>query len=448
MSPKAGTASEETVGPEVLLGRIAATALPREAWRRNQLAVNIAAGLVFFGFTLVMPFLPLYVAELGVQGVDRIALWSGILLSAPPLLAALLGPFWGRVGDRYGMKLMVGRVLVTMTVTWALMYFATSVYHVLALRILLGIFSGFSVISAALVTQACPRDRIGSAIGTLQATQILSTAAGPFAGGLLYALVGIRAAFLITACCCVVALALILILYRDVERAAGEESPFSRKEPSGWRHTWEEIRRLPGFVPLIPYLFIVNLVDRSFPTVIPLVVESMIGHLPEKVAAASGVIVTSHALAAALSAYFLGRMVAKARPGPLMGAVLGGAALLTLLMTVCRTPGEFLLLRVLSGFLAGGAVTLGYSAGGSVIPPERRAWLYGILSSATLLGGAVGPVISGLLAGLSLRAPFCAAVLAYLALIPWLLPRLSALPAVTGPAEPPPALRTRPVNQA
>jgi len=36
---------------------------------------------------------------------------------------------------------MVGRVLTTMTVTWALMYFAATVYHVLALRILLGIFS-------------------------------------------------------------------------------------------------------------------------------------------------------------------------------------------------------------------------------------------------------------------------------------------------------------------
>src|SRR5690349_14062932 len=101
--------------------------LPREAWRRNQIAVNIAAGLVFFGFTLVTPFLPLYVAQLGVKGIGRIALWSGVLLSVPSLLAALLGPFWGRVGDRTGMKLMVARVLITMTVIWALMALAASV---------------------------------------------------------------------------------------------------------------------------------------------------------------------------------------------------------------------------------------------------------------------------------------------------------------------------------
>ena len=72
--------------------RIVASTLPREGWRRNQLAVNIAAGLVFFGFTLVMPFLPLYVAELGVKGVGRIAFWSGLILSVPPCWRLSWGP--------------------------------------------------------------------------------------------------------------------------------------------------------------------------------------------------------------------------------------------------------------------------------------------------------------------------------------------------------------------
>jgi len=435
------------VRPHALTSRITASILPREAWKRNEIAVNIAAGLVFFGFTLVMPFLPLYVEELGVRGVGKIALWSGILLSVPPLLAALLGPFWGRVADRYGMKLMVGRVLTTMTVTWALMYFAANVYHVLALRILLGIFSGFSAMSAALVTHSCPRDRIGQAIGTLQATQILSTAVGPFVGGILYALVGIRNAFLVTSGCCVAALALIMVLYRDVEGGpAGEGAAGSGA--AGRRSEWMEMKRLPGYLAVIPYLFLVNLVDRSFPTVIPLVVKSMIGNFPSQVAATSGIIVTSHALAAAFSAYFLGRLVSKVRPGPLIVAILCGAGLATLLMPLCRTPGQFLALRVLAGFLTGGAITMGYTVAGASIPAARRAYLYGILSSSALLGGAVGPMASGLAAGLRLQAPFYAAGITYLALAPWIFFRLSAVPAVARPPEPPPEVRTRPVNQA
>lgn len=426
-----------------------AAALPREAWRRNQIAVNLAAGMVFFGFTLVMPFLPLYVEELGVRGVGRIAFWSGVLLSVPPLLAALLGPFWGRVADRTGMKLMVGRVLVTMTVIWALMYFAASVYQVLVLRIVLGIFSGFSAMSAALVTQGCPRDRIGRAIGSLQSTQILSTAAGPLVGGFLYALIGIRNAFLVTSGFCVLALGLILVLYRDV--AAPERAAASGPRP-GWfgaiRSSWGEIRSLPGFLALIPFLFFASLVDRSFASIIPLFVQSLLGNDPRAVAAASGAVVTAHAFAAAVSAYFLGRLASRFPPGRILQLVLAGSAILTFLMVFCRSTAEFLALRTAVGLIAGGAMTLGYTAGGAVIPPARRATLYGILSSSSLLGGAMGPLASGVLVAVGLRAPFVAAALTYLALVTWASRSLAAIPAPERPPEPPPEIRTRPVNQA
>lgn len=435
--------------PESLIDRLLLPTPLREGWRRNQVAVNIAAGLVFFGFTLVMPFLPLYVAELGVQGVGRIAFWSGLLLSAPPLLAACLGPLWGRVGDRYGMKLMVGRVLVTMIVIWALMALARNVYQVLALRIVLGIFSGFNAMSAALVTQSCPREKIGQAIGTLQATQILSTAIGPLVGGILFALVGIRNAFLVTSGCCAVALVLILILYRDVPHPG----PSGRAPTwSGWFPRigagWRSIQALPGFVPLLPYLFFANLVDRSFPTVIPLVIQSMIGDAPRRVAAVSGLIVTAHAAAAALSAYALGRFAAHRKPAGILSAILLGVAAVTAGMIFCRTPGQFLALRVAAGLVGGGAMTLGYSAGGAIIPAERRATLYGLLSSAAMLGGAFGPMASGVLAAANLRAPFAAAVLTYLALVPWVLGRLAVLPSLEHPPRPPQELPPRPVNQA
>ena len=50
--------------------------LPREAWRRNQLVVCVAVFMVFMGFAFVLPFLPLYVRQLGVssdESVERIS---------------------------------------------------------------------------------------------------------------------------------------------------------------------------------------------------------------------------------------------------------------------------------------------------------------------------------------------------------------------------------------
>src|SRR5262249_35765945 len=112
--------------------RMSPTWLPPEPWRRNQIAVNVAAAMIFLGFTLVTPFMPFFVRSLGVEEDARVALWSGILLSVSPLLASILGPLWGRLADAVGMKAMVQRVLFTIAVHWGLMFFTRNVWQVLA----------------------------------------------------------------------------------------------------------------------------------------------------------------------------------------------------------------------------------------------------------------------------------------------------------------------------
>ena len=102
------------------------------------------------GFAFVLPFLPLYVKQLGVQGDARIASWSGILITVAPLLAALLGPWWGRMGDRYGMKIMVERCTLAMCLHWFFFAFARSPYHLLIVRILVGFFGGFATLATPL----------------------------------------------------------------------------------------------------------------------------------------------------------------------------------------------------------------------------------------------------------------------------------------------------------
>src|SRR5439155_27229986 len=50
----------------------------------------------YTGFTLVMPFLPLFIRQLGVTDVGEIALWTGLCLGVTPgvtaVLSRLVGP--------------------------------------------------------------------------------------------------------------------------------------------------------------------------------------------------------------------------------------------------------------------------------------------------------------------------------------------------------------------
>ena len=79
----------------------------------------------YTGFTLVMPFLPLFIGQLGVTDVGEIAMWTGVSLGVTPALTALLAPAWGRLGDRFGRKIMVERSLVSFVVLFAAMAFVT-----------------------------------------------------------------------------------------------------------------------------------------------------------------------------------------------------------------------------------------------------------------------------------------------------------------------------------
>jgi hypothetical protein len=62
------------------------------AWRRNLFAVTAVSFIGFTGFTLVMPFLPLFIRQLGVSDVGEIALWAGVSLGVTPAVNALVSP--------------------------------------------------------------------------------------------------------------------------------------------------------------------------------------------------------------------------------------------------------------------------------------------------------------------------------------------------------------------
>ena len=92
----------------------------------------------------MMPFLPLYIAELGTTDVGEIALWTGLILGATPTVTAISAPLWGRVGDKYGSKLLVIRSLTAFILTKAGMAFVTAPWQLFALRALLGVFAGYA----------------------------------------------------------------------------------------------------------------------------------------------------------------------------------------------------------------------------------------------------------------------------------------------------------------
>ena len=66
------------------------------AHARDQYAVAAVVFVVFTGFAFVIPFLPLFVRELGVVEAHAVALWGGVLIGVAPLLAGAMARHLGR----------------------------------------------------------------------------------------------------------------------------------------------------------------------------------------------------------------------------------------------------------------------------------------------------------------------------------------------------------------
>ena len=369
-----------------------------EQWRRNHLAATFSAALIGAGFMLVMPFLPLYVAQLGVESKAAVAVWSGLILGISPLITSFVGPLWGTLADRYGLRIMAIRVSLVLFVIWFLMGLARNVQELLFLRILSGFFGGFGSVSVALVAHSAPKDRITRAIGGLQATQTFSMALGPFLGGVLAAWIGIRNTFFVTAAMCFLTLVLFLLLYRDnPNRDSSRTAPEEETAPGGLFSLW----RLPNLKVLAILLLAATAIERSFAPTIPLFVTSVTGNAVQA-AGMAGLILSLSAFGESLAAWYYGRKMVRSSARRLLLQRLGLGLAFCLALTLASSATQLLVLRVSQAFLAGGIVTIAYSLASRVIPNERRAAGFGLLSSFTMMGNAFGPILAGLLGSINL----------------------------------------------
>ncbi|MDU3888071.1 MAG: MFS transporter, partial [Serratia liquefaciens] len=168
-------------------------------WKRNLFVTWLGCFLTGAAFSLIMPFLPLYVETLGVTGHEALNMWSGLVFSITFLFSAIASPFWGGLADRRGRKLMLLRSALGMSIVMLLMGMAQNIWQFLALRAVLGLLGGFIPNANALIATQVPRNRSGWALGTLSTGGVSGALIGPLIGGLLADQYGLRPVFYITA---------------------------------------------------------------------------------------------------------------------------------------------------------------------------------------------------------------------------------------------------------
>jgi DHA1 family multidrug resistance protein-like MFS transporter len=166
-------------------------------------------------FSEIMPFLSLFVSQLGDFTKAQVTFYSGLAFAADYAISAISAPLWGIIADKKGRKIMLLRASFGMAVAMGLMGLVTNVWQLIALRALQGVFAGFISNAQALVASQAPRKYSGRALSTLITGAVSGQLFGPVIGGFLAQLFSIRNTFFITAGLLLVAFLLSLFFVQE-----------------------------------------------------------------------------------------------------------------------------------------------------------------------------------------------------------------------------------------
>jgi MFS family permease len=308
------------------------------------------------------------------------------------------------------------------------MAFAPDVYWLLGLRVVMGLFAGFTPMVMALAISLGPRDRMAHAIGMVQAATFLPLAIGPTIGGVISDAFGLRTNFILTGVILFVPAIFLYVMVKEPGYSAAERAD-AKEDGEDGRGSLLALLTLPGFAAAVVVLFLARFTERALPPILPLFLIE-VDTPSAQLATITGFVVASGAIAAACSAMLYGRWSRPDNTHRLMIMALTGGAVFSALLALSRGWPEVILLRIILGLLAGGTMSLAYTMGARLVPSSRSGLTLSVLSSCGQLGGAVAPMLAGFVGGFSLRYVFLTTAGAYLlACLLTALPALSRRPA-------------------
>lgn len=368
------------------------------SWKRNLIVCVFGSFTTIVAMTLLLPFLPLYVEQLGVTNHAAIVEWSGIAYGATFFSAALTAPLWGRLADLYGRKLMLIRASLGMAIAMSLIGIAHNVWQLAGLRLLAGLLGGYSSGSMLLVAAQTPKPRSGWALGVMSSGIMAGNLVGPLIGGSLPPLIGIRATFFCAGGFIFITFIATTLLIR--------EQPRPRRVPGEKvRGGWQSVPDKGPLVAMLTTGLLLMLANMSIEPIITVYVAQLVP--APQVTFVAGLVMSAAALGSILSATRLGRLADRVGHWNVIIGCLGVSAGLLIPQAFVTAGWQLIGLRFLMGLSLGGLLPCIAAVIRHHVPEAVVGSILGLSVSAQYTGQVVGPLAGGFVGGhIGMRAVF------------------------------------------
>ena len=360
------------------------------SWKENLRVAWFGSFLTGASISLVVPFMPIFVEQLGIER-NQVAFYAGLAISVSAVSAALVSPIWGILADKYGRKPMMIRAGLAMTITMGGLAFVPNIYWLLFLRLLNGVFTGFVPNATALIASQVPKDKSGAALGTLSTGVVAGTLTGPFVGGFIAEIFGIRNVFLLVGSFLFLAAILTIFFIKEDFQPVAKEKAIPTKE------VFSSFKYPRLLVNIFLTSFVIQFSAQSIGPILALYVRDL--GQTENLLFVSGLIVSSMGFSSMMSAGILGKLGDKVGNHRLLVAAQIYSVIIYLLCAHATSPLQLGLYRFLFG-LGTGALIPGVNALLSKMTPKSGiSRIFAFNQVFFYLGGVIGPMAGSAVAG-------------------------------------------------
>ena len=341
-------------------------------------------------YTMLIPFLPIYMqSELGATA-DNVSLWSGVTYAITFAISAFVSPIWGKLSDKMGKKPMIIRASFLLAITYFLGGIVRTPFELFLVRAFQGIASGLWPACLVMMSACVPKNKIGISMGLMQSANICGGIIGPLLGGILATAFGMRNSFYVGA----VALSLITVttILFIKEPPVAPEKEINKAQNTSYLTFIKD----KNILILLLCVCMTNLVILQIQPIVSLYVQQL-SHNSDKAVLLTGFIMSLGGIAGALASPLWGKTGQKVGFYKTITIAFISAGLLMSLQGVPNSLVLFGLMQFLCGLGFSGIFPSANSILVLLTPPSSRGMGFGSLFSAQMIGGALGPVIGGVI---------------------------------------------------
>lgn len=358
-------------------------------WKQNLKVAWLGNFLTGTSFTLVMPFISVFVEELGVVP-GQVEYYAGLAVSVNALAAALMAPIWGSLADRYGRKPMMVRAAFAMILTMGGMAFVPNVFWLLALRVLNGVFTGYIPNATALIASQVPKDKTGYALGTLSTGAVAGNLIGPTLGGILAEMFGVHMVFLLVGLLYAIVVLLTVFYIRE------DFVPIKKGEEMSVKEVFEQVKDRQMLVGLFVTSMIIIAAAQAVVPILTLYVR----HLgqTDNLLFVAGFIISLPGIASLVTSGYLGKIGDRIGNHRLLLIALTYSLLINVFCVFAENPFQLGLLRFMYGFGTGALLPSVNSLLTKLTPKEGISRIFSYNQLFNNLGSVVGPMMGSAVA--------------------------------------------------